>query len=109
MARYSALKVRIFQTCRLRFRYQYVAKDTDRIRPRLRPADTAGSLVHRILCDFYTKLRPEQRTEEGLIELFETGWNALSAVRALSSDQLVATDRTSGAYGRRYDGSPVIR
>jgi putative RecB family exonuclease len=79
MARYSALKVRIFQTCRLRFRYQYIAKDTDRIRPRLRPADTAGSLVHRILCDFYTRLQPEQRTEEGLLELFETGWNALSA------------------------------
>ena len=51
MARVSPLKVRVFETCRLRFHYQYVDRDESRVRPRLRPADTAGSLVHRVLCD----------------------------------------------------------
>ncbi|MEX1195822.1 MAG: PD-(D/E)XK nuclease family protein [Dehalococcoidia bacterium] len=75
MVRVSALKVRVFASCRLRFRYQYLEKET---RPRLRPADTAGSLVHRVLCDFYTKIANEDRNNETLIRLFEEGWVALS-------------------------------
>ena len=75
MPRVSALKVRVFGTCRLRFRYQYV----DKLRARLRPADTAGSLVHRVLCDFFSKVPPAERNEETLAMLFEEGWTALSA------------------------------
>ena len=40
MTRYSPLRFRVFDTCRLRYRYQYV----DKARAYLRPADTAGSL-----------------------------------------------------------------
>ncbi|HEY5638806.1 MAG TPA: PD-(D/E)XK nuclease family protein [Dehalococcoidia bacterium] len=75
MPRVSALKVRVFATCKLRFRYQYV----DKLRARLRPADTAGSLVHRVLCDFFTKVPPADRNAETLARLFEEGWTALSA------------------------------
>jgi RecB family exonuclease len=74
MSRVSALKVRVFATCRLRFRYQYV----DKAKARLRPADTAGSLVHRVLCDIYSKVPREERSEEKLIAMFEEGWQALS-------------------------------
>lgn len=74
MIRVSPLKVRVFSTCRLRYRYQYV----DRIAARLRPADTAGSLVHRVLCDFFSKLPGEERTGERLLRMFEEGWAALS-------------------------------
>ncbi|HUF54601.1 MAG TPA: PD-(D/E)XK nuclease family protein [Dehalococcoidia bacterium] len=74
MSRVSALKVRVFATCRLRFRYQYV----DRVKARLRPADTAGSLVHRVLCDIYAKVPRDERNEPKLIALFEEGWGALS-------------------------------
>ena len=75
MPRVSALKVRVFGTCRLRFRYQYV----DKLRARLRPGDTAGSLVHRVLCDFFTKVPPAERNEKTLARLFDEGWTALSA------------------------------
>ncbi len=75
MPRVSALKVRVFGACRLRFRYQYV----DKLRSRLRPADTAGSLVHRVLCDFFTKVPTAERNEKTLVRLFEEGWTALSA------------------------------
>ena len=75
MPRISALKVRVLGTCRLRFRYQYV----DKLRARLRPGDTAGSLVHRVLCDFFTKVPQAERNEETLVRLFEEGWTALSA------------------------------
>lgn len=74
MARVSALKVRVFNTCRLRFLYQYV----DKVRARLRPADTAGSLVHRVLCDLFSKVPREERSQEKLIAMFEEGWTALS-------------------------------
>jgi RecB family exonuclease len=74
MSRYSPLRFRVFDACRLRYRYQYV----DRIPARLRPQDTAGSLVHRVLCDFFSKLAPEERSEERLIRMFEEGWEALS-------------------------------
>jgi len=74
MTRYSPLRFRVFDTCRLRYRYQYV----DRIAARLRPADTAGTLVHRVLCDFFSKVEPGQRSEERLIAMFEAGWFALS-------------------------------
>ncbi|MGH9204750.1 MAG: RecB family exonuclease, partial [Vicinamibacterales bacterium] len=43
-----------------------------------RPPDTAGSLVHRVLCDFFSKVNPEERNPENLLEMFETGWWALS-------------------------------
>ncbi len=43
--RLSPLRVRVFNTCHLRYRYQYV----DKLQARLRPADTAGSLVHNVL------------------------------------------------------------
>ena len=68
MPRVSALKARVFGTCRLRFRYQYV----DKVRARLRPADTAGSLVHRVLCDFFTKVPPAERNEKMEIRLSTT-------------------------------------
>jgi RecB family exonuclease len=74
MARVSALKLRVFSTCRLRYRYQYL----DKVPARLRPGDTAGSLVHRVLCDFYSKLTKGERTKDRLLELFEEGWTALS-------------------------------
>ncbi len=74
MVRVSPLKVRVFDTCRLRYRYQYV----DRITARLRPADTAGSLVHRVLCDFFSKVPKEERTGELLLRMFEEGWAVLS-------------------------------
>lgn len=74
MPRYSPLRFRVFDTCLLRYRYQYV----DRISARLRPQDTAGSLVHRVLCDFFSKVPPDQRTTERLTDLFEAGWAALS-------------------------------
>lgn len=74
MLRVSPLKVRVFASCRLRFRYQYV----DRVAARLRPADTAGSLVHRVLCDFFSKRSREERTRECLVSMFVSGWDALS-------------------------------
>src|SRR6266508_358000 len=74
MSRFSPLRFRVFDACRLRYRYQYV----DRIAARLRPQDTAGSLVHRVLCDFFSKVPLEERTGDRLIGQFETGWDALS-------------------------------
>jgi len=74
MSRFSPLRFRVFDACRLRYRYQYV----DRIAARLRPQDTAGSLVHRVLCDFFSKMPPEDRSGELLISMFEEGWQALS-------------------------------
>ena len=75
MPRYSPLRFRVFDTCRLRYRYQYV----DRIPARLRPQDTAGSLVHRVLCDFFSKVPTDERQTERLTGLFEAGWAALSS------------------------------
>ncbi len=74
MARYSPLRFRVFDTCRLRYRYQYV----DKARAYLRPGDTAGSLVHRVLCDFFSKVPPDERSEERLLRMFEDGWEALA-------------------------------
>lgn len=74
MTKVSPLKVRVFNTCRLRFRYQYV----DKIRSRLRIADTAGSLVHRVLCDIFSKFTKEDRTPDRLMALFTEYWSALS-------------------------------
>jgi RecB family exonuclease len=74
MARYSPLRFRVFDACRLRYRYQYV----DKVKARLRIADTAGTLVHRVLCDFFSKLSPDERTRERLFQMFEEGWQALS-------------------------------
>ncbi len=74
MFRLSPLRVRVLNTCRLRYRYQYV----ERVPARLRPQDTAGSLVHNLLCDFYAKLPPDQRTPEQLLQMFRQRWQALS-------------------------------
>src|SRR3990172_4264718 len=74
MFRLSPLRVRVFRTCRLRYRYQYVEK----LRARLRPGDTAGSLVHNVLCDFFTKVDRNGRSEQRLIDMFEERWAALS-------------------------------
>jgi len=74
MTRYSPLRFRVFDTCRLRYRYQYL----DRARAYLRPGDTAGSLVHRVLCDFFTRVPREERTETRLLQMYEDAWNALS-------------------------------
>ncbi len=74
MFRLSALRLRVLQTCRLRYRYQYV----DRVKARLRVADTTGSLVHNLLSDFFAKVPPEKRTESYLIEEFQRRWEALS-------------------------------
>jgi hypothetical protein len=74
MARYSPLRFRVFDTCRLRYRYQYV----DKINARLRPSDTAGTLVHRVLCDFLSKVPTEERSKDRLMNMFEEGWAALS-------------------------------
>ncbi len=71
--RLSPLRVRVFNTCRLRYRYQYV----DKLQARLRPADTAGTLVHNVLCDFFAKVPPEERTAERLIEMFQPRWAVL--------------------------------
>jgi putative RecB family exonuclease len=78
MARVSPLKVRVFGSCRLRYRYQYVDRQEGRVRPRLRPADTAGSLVHRVLCDFYSKVPENERDRQRLVDMFQDGWQALS-------------------------------
>jgi putative RecB family exonuclease len=78
MNRISPLKVRVFGACRLRYRYQYVDQQEGRVRPRLRPADTAGSLVHRVLCDFFSKVEEWERTRDKLFDMFNEGWNALS-------------------------------
>jgi putative RecB family exonuclease len=74
MPRYSPLRFRVFDACRLRYRYQYV----DKIAARLRPSDTAGTLVHRVLCDFLSKVDLRDRTRARLFEMFEEGWAALS-------------------------------
>lgn len=78
MNRISPLKVRVFRTCLLRYRYQYVDKQQGRLKPRLRPADTAGSLVHRVLCDFFSRVDEHDRTREKLFDMFQVGWDALS-------------------------------
>lgn len=74
MSRFSPLRLRVFDACLLRYRYQYL----DRIPARLRPQDTAGSLVHRLLCDFFSKVPVEERSGERLVQMFEEGWEALS-------------------------------
>ena len=74
MFRLSPLRVRVFRACRLRYRYQYV----DKLQARLRPADTAGSLVHNVLCDFFAKVPREERDEARLLGMFDERWAALS-------------------------------
>ena len=74
MLKVSPLRVRVFDACRLRYRHQYI----DRTRARLRPSDTAGSLVHRVLFDYFANTPAGARTPERLLELFEAGWQALS-------------------------------
>lgn len=74
MLRLSPLRLRVFRTCRLRYRYQYL----DRIPARLRPQDTVGTLVHNLLSTFLARVPPEERTPERLLKMFREGWAALS-------------------------------
>jgi len=74
MFRLSPLRVRVFQGCKLRYKYQYV----DKLPARLRAQDTAGTLVHNVLADFFAKLPPEERSAERLLSMFEERWQALS-------------------------------
>src|SRR3990172_4081747 len=74
MFRLSPLRARVFKACRLGHRHQYLAK----LPARLRTGDTAGSLVHNILCDFFAKVPRGERGEKRLIDMFEERWAALS-------------------------------
>ncbi len=100
--RLSPLRVRVFSTCRLRYRYQYI----DKLRPRLRPSDTAGSLVHNVLCDFFSKAPQEDRTEGRLIDMFEERWAALSPRYLRMAEAQELHDRNLDAlhrFARRED------
>ncbi len=44
----------------------------------MRPSDTAGTVVHNVLCDFFGKVPSDERSEERLIGMFEERWAALS-------------------------------
>ena len=96
MFRLSPLRARVFNTCHLRYRYQYV----DKLQARLRVGDTAGSLVHNVLCDFFGKLPREERDRERLIAMFEERWAALSPryLRIEGVEEL--HDRNLGALQR---------
>jgi len=74
MFRLSPLRLRVFRSCRLRYSYQYV----ERISARLRPQDTAGTLVHNLLCEFFAKVPRQERTPGCLLEMLQKGWDALS-------------------------------
>ena len=74
MFRLSPLRVRVFRGCKLRYKYQYV----DKLPARLRPHDTAGTLVHNVLCDFFAKVDAGERTPERLLSMFDERWQALS-------------------------------
>jgi putative RecB family exonuclease len=69
----SPLKLRVYLTCPLRYRYQYL----DRLPPRLRPQDTVGTAVHLVLQQFF-RLPPPERTPQRLLELFDQRWATLS-------------------------------
>ncbi len=69
------MRFRVWDTCRLRYRYQYLEPD---VKSRLRPSDTAGTLLHRVLCDFFSKVPMAERSGEKLVQMFEDGWRALS-------------------------------
>jgi putative RecB family exonuclease len=100
--RLSPLRVRVFNTCRLRYRYQYV----DKLPARLRPADTAGSLVHNVLCDFFAKVPREARDEARLLAMFDERWAALSPryLRMPGVDELHAHSRdVLQRFARRED------
>jgi RecB family exonuclease len=94
--RLSPLRVRVFNACRLRYRYQYV----DKLQARLRTGDTAGSLVHNVLCDFFAKVPREQRDEARLLAAFDERWAALSPryLRMPGVDEL--HDQSRGALVR---------
>ncbi len=94
--RLSPLRVRVFNTCRLRYRYQYVEK----LQARLRPSDTAGSLVHNVLCDFFSKVPQEERSEERLIDMFEGRWAALSPRYLRMAEAQELHDRNRDALRR---------
>lgn len=74
MFRLSPLKLRVFRGCRLRYKYQYV----DKLPARLRPQDTAGTCVHNVLCEFFAKVAPQERSKEKLLSMFQERWQNLS-------------------------------
>ncbi len=69
----SPLRLRVYLTCPLRYRYQYL----DRLQPRLRPQDTVGTAVHLVLQQFF-RLPPPERSAGRLLELFDQRWASLS-------------------------------
>src|SRR5438552_5717417 len=83
VSRLSPLRIRVFYTCRLRYRYQYL----NRIPARLRPQDTVGSLLHRVLCDFFSKVPVEERDGQRLIRMFEED---RKSTRLNSSHQIIS-------------------
>ena len=100
--RLSPLRVRVFNTCRLRYRYQYV----DKLKARLRPADTSGIVVHNVLCDLFTKVPEKERSEERLIDMFEGRWAALSPRYLRMAEAQELHDRNLDAlrrFARRED------
>jgi putative RecB family exonuclease len=96
------LRFRVFAACRLRYRYQYV----DRLSPRLRPADTCGTLVHRVLCDFFSKVPEAERAPGRLLQMFADGWEGLSP-RYRRMDGVGALRETAlrqlAAFARQHD------
>lgn len=102
MFRLSPLRVRVFSTCRLRYRYQYI----DKLRARLRPSDAAGIVVHNVLCDFFSKVPQKERSEERLIDMFERRWAALSPRYLRMAEAQELHDRNLDAlrrFARRED------
>ena len=90
MFKVSPLRLRVFRTCLLRYKYQYV----ERLRARLRIQDTAGSCVHSVLGEFFAKVAAPERTAERLLSMFDRRWGALSP-RYLSMDGVEALGRGS--------------
>jgi len=74
MFKLSALRLRVFRRCRLRYKYQYV----DRLQARPSPQDVVGALVHATLQDFFAHVPGHERDEERLIILLNERWQALA-------------------------------
>ncbi|MBI1885798.1 MAG: PD-(D/E)XK nuclease family protein [Chloroflexi bacterium] len=102
MFRLSPLRLRVFRTCKLRYKYQYV----DKVPARLRPQDTAGTCVHNVLCEFFARVPAEERTKERLQAMFDERWSKLSPryLRMPGVDELGRRARQQlEAFGERQD------